>query len=144
MTCRLEDDIVRRALIALLIPELSTSELSKAERYVRKKKLRKTKRPQAGVVESIVPEPPPARIWIVEQRTSNTLSVSWSDPRSGNYADQVWRLGLARTASFCVLSGMQIRCGDSVFRPLVCERHVPVNGNRMILASAVPTIPDTT
>lgn len=142
MTCLLEDDIVRRALIALLIPEPSGPGASKTGDFVRKKRLRRTKHVQHDSIKPAAPEPPPARICIVEQRTSCTLSISWSDPRSGYYADQVWRLGLAHMASFCVLSGMPIRRGDPVFRPRACERHVPVNGNHMILASAVPAITD--
>ena len=55
----------------------------------------------------------------------------------GHYADQVWRVGLARTGSRCVLSGAAIRPGDTVFRPRTQGSRMPINHNRMILASAV-------
>ncbi|WP_246089251.1 DUF3331 domain-containing protein [Paraburkholderia guartelaensis] len=58
-------------------------------------------------------EPVPARISIVEQLTSQTLSVYWSHPQSGHCADQVWRKGVARRPSFCALRGMRIYPGDS-------------------------------
>lgn len=143
MTCRLEDDIVQRALIAILMPSTVVEQLSKAEQYVPKKKCRLTKRPPPDSLEPAQLEAPPARISIVEQRTPHTLSICWSDPRSGYYSDQVWRIGLARTASVCVLTGSPIRRGDPVFRPRACERHFPANHNRMILASAVPTHRDS-
>ncbi|MBP0595412.1 DUF3331 domain-containing protein [Paraburkholderia sp. LEh10] len=82
--------------------------------------------------------PTPARIFITEQPTSRTLSVCWSDPRSGHYADQVWRKGVARKSSFCVLTGMRIRPGDAVFRPRAGETYVPANHEYMLLAEAVP------
>ncbi len=58
----------------------------------------------------------------------------------GHYSDQVWRAGFAQAESICMLSGMSIRAGDPVFRPRVQRLHVPINHNRMILASAIATL----
>ena len=135
MTCRNEDNIVRRALIALLAPKPFASEAT-ANTYTRKKKYRRG-RAATRAFEPVVAEPVPARISIIEQPTSQTLSVCWSDPQSGYYADQVWRKGVARRPSFCVLTGMRIDPGDSVFRPRTSETYVPGNRDRMILASVV-------
>jgi hypothetical protein len=137
MTFQNEDDIVRRALIALLAPE-SFASGSAPNTYIRKEKFRRRGGTASRACEPIVAEPVPNHISIVEQLTSQTLSVCWSDPQSGHYANQVWRKGVARRPSFCVLTGMRIYPGDSVFRPLACETYVPANRDRMILAAVVP------
>lgn len=137
MTFRIEDDIVRRALIALLAPESFASK-SAPNTYIRKKKFRRRGGAASCASEPFVAEPVPTHISIVEQLTSQTLSVCWSDPQSGHYADQVWRKGVARRPSYCVLSGKRIYPGDSVFRPRACETYVPANRDRMILAAVVP------
>jgi len=137
MTCRNDDDIVRRALIALSTPKYFASECT-ANAYIRKKKFRRSGRTATGTFELVVPEPVPARISIVEHLTSQTLRVCWSDPQSGHYADQVWRKGVARRPSSCVLTGMRIHPGDSVFRPRARQTYVPANRDRMILAAVVP------
>jgi hypothetical protein len=139
MTRPVEEDIVRRALVGVLMP--TPLESIKKAQYGPKKKFRMTKRPPPEALEPVPVEPPPAHISILEQLSSKTLSVCWSDPRSGHYADQVWRIGLARMDSFCVLTGMPIRRGDPVFRPRACESYFPANRDRMILASAVPSCP---
>jgi hypothetical protein len=136
MTYQIEDDIVRRALIALLAPD-SFASGSAPNTYVRKSKFRRQRGTASRACEPIVAEPVPTHISIVEQLTSQTLSVCWSDPQSGHYADQVWRKGVARTASFCVLTGVRIYPGDSVFRPRACEQYVPANRDRMIHAAAL-------
>jgi hypothetical protein len=74
---------------------------------------------------------------IVEKLSPSTISVRWSDPCLGHYANQLWGIGLARGAAICVLSGKPIRRGDLIFRPRVHRSHVPSNRDRMILASAV-------
>ena len=79
----------------------------------------------------------PLRISIVEKLSSTTISIRWSDPCLGHYADQIWGIGLARADSICVLSGKPIRRGDSIFRPRAYRSEVPLNRHRMILASAV-------
>ncbi|KAB0642241.1 DUF3331 domain-containing protein [Burkholderia latens] len=74
---------------------------------------------------------------MVEKLSPTMISISWSSPCLGHYTDQVWRVGLARTESVCMLSGMSILPGDTVFRPRTQRSRVPINHNRMILASAV-------
>jgi hypothetical protein len=140
MTCRNEHDIVRRTLIALSSPE-SFASASTADTYIRKSKFRRSGGTAARTFEPVVAEPVVARISIVEQLTSQTLSVCWSDPQSGHYADQVWRKGVARKPSFCVLTGMRIYPGDRVFQPRACKTNVPANRDRMILAAVVPEDP---
>ncbi|SOE87792.1 protein of unknown function [Burkholderia sp. YR290] len=140
MTYKFEDDIFRRALIALLAPE-SFASGSAPNTYVRKRKFRRRGGTASGPCEPIVAEPVPTHISIVEQLTSQTLSVCWSDPQSGHYADQVWRKGVARRSSFCVLTGVRIYPGDAVFRPRACEKYVPANRDRMILAAVLAEDP---
>lgn len=82
-------------------------------------------------------EQSPLHISIVEQLSPRRISISWSDPCMGHYTDQIWRIGLAQADAVCMLSGVPIRRGDSIFRPRVQRSHVPINHNRMILASAV-------
>ena len=60
----------------------------------------------------------------------------WSDPCLGHYGDQIWRSGLARTDSHCVLTGIRIYRGDSIYRPRLFGTYRPANSHRMILASA--------
>jgi hypothetical protein len=79
----------------------------------------------------------PLHISIVEKLSSTTISIRWSDPCLGHYANQIWGIGLARVDAICVLSGKAIHRGDSVFRPRAYGSQVPINHHRMILASAV-------
>ncbi|MGY6162317.1 DUF3331 domain-containing protein (plasmid) [Paraburkholderia strydomiana] len=83
-------------------------------------------------------EATPSCVSILEQLSSKSLSVYWSDPRSGHYVNQVWRMGVARIDAFCALSGMPICCGDVVYRPFVSRAYWPSNYNRMIPAAVVP------
>src|SRR5689334_3148375 len=99
-----EEDIVRRALVSVLMPTPVDS--SKKAQHSPQKKFRMTKRSLPEELEPVASEPPPAHVSILEQLSSKTLSVCWSDSRSGHYADQVWRFGLARKDSYCVLTGM--------------------------------------
>ncbi|WP_109477356.1 DUF3331 domain-containing protein [Paraburkholderia sp. C35] len=130
MTCQIENDIVRRALIALLTPE-ATREARRLEPIDDRRARKETPRRRGRAAT-------PARIFIVEQPTSLTLTVCWSDPQSGHYGEQLWRKGVARRASFCVLTGERIRPGDAVFRPRAGESHLPANRDYMLLAAAVP------
>jgi len=81
-------------------------------------------------------EPVPVHIAIVERLTAGTLSVYWSDPCLGHYEDQIWRSGLARSDAHCVLTGIRIYRGDSIYRPRLFGTYRPANSHRMILASA--------
>jgi hypothetical protein len=79
----------------------------------------------------------PTRFQIVERLSRETLSVYWSDARTGLYADQLWRLGRARIRSFCVLTGAPIQVGDLVYRPKSQNKGSPANRDFMILADMV-------
>jgi len=135
MTLEAGEDIIERALLCLLAPQPApVAQVTP----VKKKKLRLTKTLlcQAGN------EPPkkellPARISIVEQLSPVTISDCWSDPTTGYFGEQVWRMGLTHVQSFCALSGMPIKIGDSVFRPSASETRAPANSHRMILASCI-------
>nr|WP_082625054.1 DUF3331 domain-containing protein [Paraburkholderia caribensis] len=81
----------------------------------------------------------PERIYILEVRNEHTLTLCWSDSRTGHYAEQVWRIGLAREDSFCALSNLPIARGDRIYRPCKIGQRLPANWERMILASIVAT-----
>jgi hypothetical protein len=77
------------------------------------------------------------RVQIVERLSRVTLSICWSDARTGLYADQRWRLGRARIRSFCVLTGAPIQVGDLIYRPKSNNSDSPSNRDFMILAATV-------
>jgi Domain of unknown function (DUF3331) len=79
----------------------------------------------------------PARLEIVERISWQTLSIYWSDARTGLYADQHWRLGRARERSVCALTGAAIEVGDLIYRPRAHGPGKPANGHFMILAAMV-------
>ncbi|WP_082845406.1 DUF3331 domain-containing protein [Paraburkholderia caribensis] len=135
MDNRNDDDIVERALLRLLCPAQSRFVEQPESAY--RKKIRRQK--PLTVIRAHEAEwiPQPARIFVHEVLTAHTLSVCWSDSQTGFYAEQIWRLGLARYDGYCALSGRPIGEGDEVFRPRRSAACVPANWNRMILASAV-------
>jgi hypothetical protein len=135
MTLEASEDIIERALLCLLAPQPAS--ISEVE-LVKEKKFHGTRRPLCQPAdETLKKELLPARISIVKRLSSGTLSSCWSDSTSGYFGEQVWGMGLAQVQSFCALSGMPIRIGDSVFRPWVSEARAPANSHRMILASSV-------
>lgn len=137
MTSRSEDDVVRRALLDVLMPDPQALQLTIRLPDTPKKKRRRLRRVIRKALSPAQLEAPPSRVSILEQLSSKSLSVYWSDPRSGHYANQVWRMGVARIDAFCALSGMPICCGDVVYRPFVSRAYLPSNHNRMILAAVV-------
>ncbi|WP_342451193.1 DUF3331 domain-containing protein [Burkholderia seminalis] len=76
------------------------------------------------------------KVFIVERPEADILVVCWSDPRSGYYGDQIWRLRIASKNGCCALSGKSIRRGDLVFRP--ATRPLPRNADAMILSGEIP------
>ena len=130
-----DDEIIERALIMLLRPTplLSTLPLERTA----KKQMRRARLPAPRADHWAEWTPPPARIVVQEVLSANTLSIYWSDSQTGHYAEQIWRLGLAREDGFCALSGRPIRPGDDVFSPRRSMTFVPANWRRMILASDV-------
>jgi hypothetical protein len=70
----------------------------------------------------------------IEWQTTCTILVTWSDSTLGHYEDQTWREGFARTPGICGLTGVPVRRGDPVFRPLHRGSALPANALDMILA----------
>ncbi|HVE10802.1 MAG TPA: DUF3331 domain-containing protein [Paraburkholderia sp.] len=132
MTACVEDDIVRRALLGLLMPQSVGNASGKANCTLRVKR----RRPAFDSCDDSGGQT--VRVNILDKLSSVTISVYWSDPCSGHYAEQIWRMGFARIDAACVLTGTPIRRGDPVFRPHARATKAPANAGRMILASAVP------
>jgi hypothetical protein len=76
-------------------------------------------------------------IRVLERLSESTLALSWHDPTSFNYSEQVWALCTARKGGTCVLSGQSIRRGQPVYRPRRVGSSVPLNSGAMILALAL-------
>ncbi|MGF6754386.1 DUF3331 domain-containing protein [Paraburkholderia sp. GAS334] len=73
----------------------------------------------------------------IEWQTARTILISWSDSTLGRYQDQTWRAGFARTSGVCGLTGVPVRRGDAVFRPLIRAAIKPTNAFDMILAETL-------
>ncbi len=73
----------------------------------------------------------------IEWQTASTILVSWSDARLGLFQDQTWRVGVARRQGTCALTGVPVRRGDVVFRPLARAGTTPMNASDMILAATL-------
>ncbi|MFM0114989.1 DUF3331 domain-containing protein [Paraburkholderia nemoris] len=128
-------DIVERALVSLLRPGQVT--LGQPLKSAYERKFRPHKRNRREAPFSADPIPRPSRIFVQEILSDHTISICWSDSLTGHYAEQLWRLGLARVAGFCALSGRPITCGERVFRPRRSSMSVPSNWDRMVLASVI-------
>jgi hypothetical protein len=76
-------------------------------------------------------------IRVLERLSESTLSLSWHDPTSFNYSEQVWALCTARKGGTCALSGQSIRRGQPVYRPRRVGSSVPLNSGAMILPLAL-------
>jgi hypothetical protein len=96
-------------------------------------------------VKGIVSAEPdfPLRLWVsrggahvsVLDYDGRQLWLRWVEPGRCHYGEQRWLLGAAKRKGYCVLSGLRISRGDTVFRP--CGPHIPLNADRMILAQQV-------
>ena len=130
-----DGQIIERALLSMLSPTplfpTPRVESSFKEKMRRERLSASQKNHRAEWI------PLPARIVVQEILSAHTLSIYWSDSQTGHYAEQIWRLGLARDDGFCALSGRPIVRGDEVFRPRRSMTLVPANWRRMILASDV-------
>lgn len=82
-------------------------------------------------------------IRVLERLSESTLSLSWHDPTSFNYSEQVWALCTARKGGTCALSGQSIRRGQPVYRPRRVGSSVPLNSGAMILARALAPASET-
>ncbi|WP_338941276.1 DUF3331 domain-containing protein [Paraburkholderia sp. 22B1P] len=120
-----EDDIIERALLRLLLPGVVLA--TEPVETTFKKKMRRERVPMVRRMHRAEWIPQPARISVHEILSAHTLSRCWSDSQTGHYAEQIWRLGLARNDGFCALSGRPIVEGDEVFRPRRSMMCVPAN-----------------
>ncbi|KAK45000.1 hypothetical protein BG58_21800 [Caballeronia jiangsuensis] len=84
-----------------------------------------------------LPEEHCVSIRVLERLSESTLALSWHDPTSFNYSEQVWALCTARKRGTCALSGQAIRRGQPVYRPRRVGSSVPLNSGAMILALAL-------
>jgi hypothetical protein len=82
-------------------------------------------------------------IRVLERLSDSTLSLSWHDPTSFNYSEQVWALCTARKGGTCALSGQSIRRGQPVYRPRRVGSSVPLNSGAMILPLALSQASNT-
>jgi hypothetical protein len=83
---------------------------------------------------------PCVNIRVLERLSDSTLALSWHDPTSFNYSEQVWALCTARKGGTCALSGQSIRRGQPVYRPRRVGSSVPLNSGAMILARALTPV----
>ncbi|MFP3646030.1 DUF3331 domain-containing protein [Paraburkholderia sp. SIMBA_054] len=141
MDALVEDEIGRRALLDILTSVAHTPDSKTGiERRKKRRFYLKKRRLREDSVSAVDPQPRPTHISVIERLSSETVSVCWSDARMGHYSDQVWRLGRARADSFCLLTGRQIRYGDSIFRPRAERGYLMTDHSRMILAWAVDEV----
>src|ERR1700730_14580730 len=96
------------------------------------------KRPRSAVEHAQEWAQPTVRV--LERATSQTLTVSWCDSRTGHYGHQTWGRRIARRAGTCVVSGRSIAAGDHVYSPYV-RGSPPSNAEAMIIASWVECDP---
>jgi hypothetical protein len=73
----------------------------------------------------------------IEWQTTCTILISWSDSTLGRFDEQTWRAGFARAPGICGLTGMPVRRGDPVFRPLPRGGVSPTNALDMIRADTL-------
>ncbi len=78
-----------------------------------------------------------ATIRILERLSASVVSLSWHDPTSLNYAEQVWWMSGALRNGRCAVSGERILRGQSVYRPRRSSKDAPLNGREMILTSVI-------
>ncbi|MDR0246305.1 MAG: DUF3331 domain-containing protein [Burkholderia sp.] len=141
-----EADIVVRTLINVLDPSQEQRDVclrtQRARYSARRFGLRR-----CDEHESPMRAEPLSSIAVTERLTLSTISVTWSDSRSGRYTEQIWCRSRARTQAVCALTGCAIQRGDPVFRPRASDVCLSANRHRMILAATIqscidPSVPD--
>jgi hypothetical protein len=132
-----QDDVFERALIRLLDPSGMPGARNGTVSAGRRRPARRMRADGKADDDTRAG----AQITIVEILSRTSVSVRWSDPRSGHFGEQVWHCVIARTSSRCVLTGVPINRGDRVYRPRGRGRTVPCNWDRMIHAAAVTPLP---
>jgi hypothetical protein len=73
---------------------------------------------------------------VLERATATRVTLAWRDPSRCSYGDQEWYLTSARRSGVCAISGLQIRRGESVYRPRM-TRPPALNAEAMIRAEAL-------
>ncbi|WP_425497869.1 DUF3331 domain-containing protein [Paraburkholderia ultramafica] len=73
---------------------------------------------------------------VIDRPSSSSATISWCDPTSCRYVEQVWRASIARISGICALSGARINPGDAIYKP-GRARSTPANADEMILSSVV-------
>ena len=81
-------------------------------------------------------------VTVLEQLSNSLVALSWRDPTLCNYEEQMWSPALARNPGRCALSGLHIRKGDAIYKPVTRGKTAPLNRDAMILASALPKVRD--
>jgi hypothetical protein len=71
----------------------------------------------------------------VERQNDRAMLVSWSDATLGHFADQRWVSSKSRSGGRCVLTGGQIRRGDTVYKPQRRGAKCTGLGSGMIIAA---------
>jgi hypothetical protein len=74
---------------------------------------------------------------VLEELANSLVALSWHDPTVCNYEEQIWAPAVARHKGHCALSGHPINKGDGIYQPRTRGAIVPLNGDAMILASAL-------
>ncbi|WP_418789373.1 DUF3331 domain-containing protein [Paraburkholderia pallida] len=78
---------------------------------------------------------------IVERPTVGPVTLTWRDPLCCSYGNQEWYLTRARRTGVCALSGLEIRRGQTVYRPRA-TRPQALNANAMILKEILDDVDD--
>lgn len=73
---------------------------------------------------------------VPERASATRVTLAWCDPSRCAYGDQQWYRTSARRSCVCAVSGLQIRRGESVYRPRM-TRPPALNAEAMIRAEAL-------
>jgi len=111
--------------VALLDSTLTQQAVSEAARIVQKRVAKPNWTHHATLL-----------IRVIDRSSPQTITVSWRDPLSGYYEDQVWVASSAQRSGQCVLTGGVIKRGDVIYRPRG-RRPRPGNADAMIIGSCV-------
>jgi hypothetical protein len=68
---------------------------------------------------------------VLDKPTQQTLIVSWGDARFGRHGYQIWRTVVAQKRGTCVVTGRQIKAGETVYKPQKAKQRV-MNADAMI------------
>ena len=138
MADRPENEFFARMLDGLLRPGAIIDKVTKLQ-DISARSVSPIGRKGRGVVENPQVTGMLTRLVVSEQLSSQTLSVCWSDSRTGHHSDQVWRFGIAHAEAYCSISGAKIKRGDTIVRPFGVKTFASTSKPIMVLASMLPT-----